>query len=325
MKSLKKTSRWTKFKAATYFYAMGHVLNPLWLPRPRRRWNRYHAIYVKNQFWLKKYIDYVKNMKLEPAPADDKKDNRIFSIWFQGEENAPQLIKTCFARLREIYGDRFIVLDDSNLWDWIQLPDYIHEKYRKGQIIPAHFADLCRIELLLQHGGMWFDATDFLTHRVPQWVEEADFFMYGTGKYINPFTFVQVCFIRASKGNPLLKAWRDLNHYYWKHEEEPFDYFTTSFLFRFLVEHNEEARALFEKTPQVEQDPTHMLWHFGHSVFGVRDEPFTQELYDDNVKGAFFQKTAYKSPSARNPIPGTIADYVVNNRPEVKVKSAVEA
>lgn len=310
-----------RFWGKVYFILKGHVFNPLWLPRVERRHNRYKAIHEKNQMWLKKFTPYVENLKLGPVPTPGPDENKIFSLWFQGEENAPQLVKTCFKRLRDTYGDRFVVLDDKTLWDWISLPDYIHEKYRKGQIIPAHFSDLCRIELLLNHGGTWFDATDFLTSKMPQWVEDADFFMYGTGKYINPFTFVQVCFIRSIKGHPLMKAWRDLNLHYWKEESEPFDYFTTSFLFRFLVEHNDEARALFEKTPQIDQDPTHYLWHFAPKGTELSlTKPFSKEVYDRLTRDAFFQKTAYKSPNARNPIPGTMADYVVNNRPEVAVK-----
>lgn len=288
------------------FTLFGHILNPLWHSRLRRRQTRGYWQHKVVDNYLREYKDFVRGLKLDGAPTQDGSGEKIFSIWFQGEDKAPKLVKKCFARLRKFYGDRFVVLDNTTLPQWISLPEHIERKWKEGKIVPANYSDICRIELLHQHGGMWFDATDYLTERVPQWVEDADLFIYLEGGHITPHTFIQSCFMRAKKGHPLFGAWRELISEYWRHEDEAVDYFLAHFLLRFLVENNEEAARLFHAMPQVAQDPTHRLW------FGHRDEPYSEELYRELTKDAFFQKTNFKCKSGQQPAPGTMADFIIN-------------
>lgn len=289
------------------FVLMGHVFNPLWLPRKERAKRRASYHYKMLEAYLMKYLPFVENLKIEPEKAENNGgDSKIFSLWFQGEENAPKIVKSCFKSIREKYGDRFIVLDEKTLYDWISLPDYIMEKWKAGKIIPANFSDICRIELLYQHGGMWFDATDLLTERVPSWIEESDFFMYSGGEELGPHTFIQTCFMRSIKGYPLLGAWRKFIFEYWKNEDKAINYFLVHFLLRFLTEHNETAGKLYSNMPLIPHDPTHVLWYVH------RDDQYTKELFDKATSGSFFQKTNYKYKSSKNPIPGSMAEYIVN-------------
>lgn len=45
----------------------------------------------------------------------------------------------------------------------------------KGIITNTHFSDLLRIELLINHGGLWLDATTYLTGTLPNYISENDF------------------------------------------------------------------------------------------------------------------------------------------------------
>ena len=58
--------------------------------------------------------------------------------------------------------------------------------------------------------------------------------------------------------------------------------------------------------PHVDQDPTHALWW----TWG--DKPFDKKVFDEVTAGAFFQKTTYNSPWAKNIVPGTFADVMIN-------------
>lgn len=300
--------KYNSFFEEVKFVLQAHVFNPIWEPRIKRRRRRGKYTYAKVERYLSRYKGYVENLSIaEPASLiNEEKEEKIFSIWFQGEESAPPLVKICFRRLKDVYGERFMVLDSKSIWDWITLPEYIKNKWESGLITPAHFSDICRVALLYQNGGMWFDATDFLTSKVPQWIEDSDLFIYLEGDRITPGTLVQSCFMRARKGHPLFKAWLDFIYHYWENEERLIHYFLLHYLLRYMVDHNPAVKNLFLSMPQVKQDPTHILWH------EHRNLPYSEELYREDTKDTFFQKTSFKRKQSREIQKGSVAEKILS-------------
>lgn len=283
-----------------------HILNPFWLSRDERRERRCRIAGAAIPKYLIRYLPAPGSVP-ESAPIHDDKNEKIFTIWLQGEEKAPDLVKACFRSIRKNCKQELIVLDENTLWDYITLPDVIMEKRRRGQIKNAHFADICRVELLYQHGGIWLDSTGFATAPIPDWIIEQDFFVYMAGVNVGQsYSYMQNCFIRARRGSYLLNAWRQMILNFWMNEPREFDYFMHQLMFKTLVTHDETAKKYFEKMPHVDQDPTHALW------WAIANEPFSQELFDKYTSGAFFQKTTYNSSYAKNPIPGSVADVMIN-------------
>lgn len=294
------------------FIWKGHITNWLWRDRLSRRITRNLAFGDYKMSYLQKYANFAKKIPLpeEERSQPGEKDNneKIFTLWFQGEDNAPEIVKKCFQSIRDRYGDRFILLTDKNLYDYISLPDYIMEKWKNKQIVPANFSDLVRIELLYRYGGYWFDATDFLTGNIPQVIKEAPFFMYVTSDVYFPHMFVQTCFMRGKKNDPLMAMWRTLVHHYWKNEPMACEYFLVHMLLKLLVRENKDARRLFEQMPKMVMDPTHLLWNKTGNL------PFEKKLYEEMCRDAFFQKCSYK-PQRRGVneiIPGSMADITIN-------------
>lgn len=284
----------------------GHIFNPVWHSRNKRRKRRGYYRFVMAKKLLKDYIHFLKSLKApRPSGVDQNESDKIYTIWFQGEEKAPQLVKVCFDRLKQIYGDRVVILDHTNIRENVNLPDYIWKKWEEGKISHAHLSDICRIALLYQHGGMWFDATDFLTSPVPKWIEEADIFMFLEGGNVTPETFIQSCFMRARKGQPLMGMWLESILEYWKNENHIVHYFLLHYMLRLLVENNSEAAEIFYGMPQIEQDPTHTLWHLHYR------DPYSEDLYKATTKDSFFQKTTFKVKDATEPIPGSVADVII--------------
>lgn len=241
---------------------------------------------------------------LEQEVINDDKNDKIFSIWLQGEENAPDIIKSCFRSIRKHCKQELIVLDEKTLFDYIKLPEEILKKYRQGIIKAAHFADICRVELLYRYGGYWLDATAFVTQPVPQYIVNSDFFMF----LVNPdwdvgYSFVQNCFISARKGTYLLAAWRAMIFNYWIHENRDFDYWMHGILFKILVMYDNNSKEYFTKMPRTLQDGIYALWD------KYKDKPFDETLFKKIIKDAFFQKTTYKGLD--NIIPSSFADVII--------------
>lgn len=280
----------------------GHALNWLWRSRLERRRLRGKAIVKAAEAYLDPYVR--SEVPEEAVPHDEPR--LIFSIWLQGEASAPGLVKACLESIRRNSRCEVVVLDKDSVFEWISLPERIVRLWRDGKLKPAHFVDICRIELLYQYGGVWMDATDYLPVTLPEWLWKEDFFVYDAGDTLKgSYAFIQNCFIRGAKGAYLLKVWREAVLSYWAAEESAVDYFVHQLLFGFSLKYNARAEALFEAMPHHRQDATHVLWH------QCSGEPYTPDRFDSICSSALFQKTDYKSPDALNPKPGSIAEFIL--------------
>ena len=170
----------------------------------------------------------------------------------------------------------------------------------------AHFADICRVELLYRYGGVWMDATSYLDAPLPEWLWEADFFVYKGGEVgLGAYAGIQNCFIRAAKGSYLLKVWREAMRAYWAAEDSTVDYFVHQLLFSQAVAANPRAAELYAQMPSLDQDPIHRLWH------DYGDKPYDEALLHEVCSQALFQKTSYKGASATDPVPGSMIDHIL--------------
>lgn len=300
---------WGKFVRKTNFIIHGHILNPLWHTRDQRRKKRTDVTVSTVMTYLQLYKPSIVKYSPEQQKESDEPE-RVFTIWLQGEENAPEIVKACFRSMRHHLKLELVVLDEETIFDWITLPEHVVEKWNKGLITRAHFSDICRVELLYEHGGIWADATDFFTAPIPSYVMDEDFFLFMAGDDIKmgcSYAYIQSCFIRGKKGNPLLAMWREFLFLYWKNENTLLDYFTMHLLFLFLVKNNEMAAELFSKMPKIDHDPTHVLF------FGYKDAPYSSKLFNEMTRDAFFQKTTYRDSSTKNPRPGSVLEYMINS------------
>ena len=291
----------------------GHLLNPLWHSRSERRARRGAVIQKAVRRYLDKHFDFSQPLKDEPASDSCRSVNapvsapeKIWTLWLQGEAQMPPVVRACIRSMRENSGLEVVVLDETKLRDFITLPAYIQEKWEKGLIRPAHYADICRIELLYRYGGLWCDATDFIPKAIPGELMQEDFFVFLSGeKLFGAYSFIQNCFIRARRGSYLLAAWRRAIFAYWEKEDSAIEYFIHQMLFKKVVEEDPEAAQAFARMPHIAQDTTHELW-FRHGK-----DPFDPTLYAQIVENAPFQKTEYKSRLSQEPPRGSFAEQLL--------------
>ena len=147
-----------------------HLLNWFWRPREERRVVRTSVTASCIDKYLDIYLPLIRALEPDSAPATAEPE-RLWSIWLQGEESAPPLVKACWRSVRHnCPSHNLVVLDSETVFDYITLPAEIKAKWRSGKISPAHFTDICRVELLYEHGGIWLDATDFVASDFPEWL-----------------------------------------------------------------------------------------------------------------------------------------------------------
>ena len=293
---------WTRFR----LLVEGHLLNPVWDGEERHRARRCKAFgRILMDYMRKNWLQAAADVPVTPVIRNDGEE-RIFTLWLQGEEQAPDIVKSCFASIRKHCTQPLVILDGETVFDWITLPEAIVEKYRAGKIKPAHFADICRVELLHTYGGYWLDSTCYVSAPIPAWTTEHDFFVFMAGEKVHGnYSFIQNCFIRARKGSYLLEAWRAMILDYWLHEDRRVDYFQHQVMFRTLVTYNATASKLFGEMAQLDQYPTHLY------LYEYKDLPYDEKvLLKAAEEGFFYQKTSYRD--LENIVPGSFADHLVH-------------
>lgn len=105
----------------------------------------------------------------------------IWQYWGQGfEGELPEIIRHCFASVDKYKGDHTIIrLSDETLKEYLTLPDYVWEHLEQGRgYTRTFFSDLLRVALLAAYGGIWFDATIYLTGELPDYIHQGEFFAY---------------------------------------------------------------------------------------------------------------------------------------------------
>lgn len=138
--------------------------------------------YTSNKF--KEFIEYYFNTRLSKfnlSPVQPELVNKkiIWQYWGQGIDKCPDIVTKCFKSVDEFKNDYQVIrLDDSNLFDYLNLPEFIYEKRKHKEFRPAFFSDLIRLALLDVYGGIWLDATILLTDFIPSKIKNMDYFMY---------------------------------------------------------------------------------------------------------------------------------------------------
>lgn len=112
-----------------------------------------------------------------PAKVELGTQKVIWQYWAQGYDRLPPVVQECLESVERYAGEyKVIRLSDSNLGDYIDIPDYISQK--RGKMTVAHFSDILRVLLLNAYGGIWMDATIMLTGPVPKEYLQYDFFAF---------------------------------------------------------------------------------------------------------------------------------------------------
>lgn len=116
------------------------------------------------------------------ALTENVGDDNIWVCWWQGEKSMPEMVKKCFnSIIRYSNGHPVKLITFDNYKDYVQVDHRIVDKVKNGTFKLAHFADLVRLKLLEQYGGLWLDSTILLTANISE-----DFFQNFFSVKIRP-------------------------------------------------------------------------------------------------------------------------------------------
>ena len=210
----------------------------------------------------------------------------IWTCWLQGVENAPVLVKKCIESMRQYAnGYKVEVIDLNNVSQFVQLPDSVVSKYKAGIIPHAHFSDMIRLALLEKYGGVWIDSTILMTDVLPDYILEADMFIFrGSGfghtRIYNPF-------LAAKPHHPIIQSMLLLLYAYWKKENKLVSYSIFHLFFSIAIEQSRLNQYLWNKVPNVS----------GTQMFYIQPrlgEYFDRNAYELATQLSSLHKLTYK-------------------------------
>ena len=204
------------------------------------------------EFLVDKYKYLIENETNIPE------DSPIWMMWYQGIENAPPIVKTCFASIFKNRGKHPIyILNKNNINKYLRLPRYIIEKFKKGIIRMAHFSDIIRMGLLLKYGGYWIDSSYFITTPLEK-VNTNFFTLKPRHCFVQNHPFIDCSFsinFLAVPKNSFIAAYSFASLlFYWKKYNSTICYFLLDYIFKIAYNKLSKFKKIIDDQPYIECD-----------------------------------------------------------------------
>ena len=243
-----------------------------------------------------------------PVTNDEKiieKSNKIWICWFQGLENAPELVKACYNSVLKNYKDKeIIVLTEENYEQYVDIPEYILKKWKKGYISFAHFSDILRIELLSKYGGLWLDSTIFTTKKSELvFNENIELFVFKQVDLDRKNSLSVVAsnwLIYGNKDNNIINLTKKLLYYYWKDYNYAINYNIFHIFFKLATEVYKDE---WNKVPTFNNISPHIL------QFELCEE-FNDKRFEQIKNMSDFHKLNWRIKSENK---NNFYNYIVDN------------
>ena len=209
-------------------------------------------ISVKKQNCVVDYLISGVEHPLSLVRNDMDSNDIIWTCWFQGFENAPEIVRRCISSFENIKGKKVIVIDETNFQNYISLPASILQKFFSGVINYTAFSEIIRLELLASYGGMWLDATMFIPKELKIDCNKYDFFSPVEKERVEShelFGLFPMFFIYCkSEYAPIIKI-RNYILNYWLNNDSQIDYFMVDHFFKYEYINNPEFRNDVDSVP----------------------------------------------------------------------------
>lgn len=225
----------------------------------------------------------------------------------------PDIVKACVKSIRNnSSGHKVVLVDRNNYSDLVDISDIVVKKHDARIVGHAHFSGIIRSALLASYGGMWIDATVFISQPIPESVFERAFY---TAKSVNEKAFYFSrsrwvgYFLSGNKDFPLFLFVRDMLTSYWERSDVIIDYLLMDYIFDIayrnipavkkemdLLENNNLLRGrlmseinepyneeLFEALKSGETFLSKLSWRYGNPVEKTKDGKITNYGYILNL------------------------------------------
>lgn len=180
-------------------------------------------------------------------------EKKVWSMWWQGEDQADKLFRMCIESARRHTGEPVIVLDKDNYSRYFDIPAHILKKHEEGKIALQHVCDYMVVSVLAAQGGFFTGATIWWSQDATDELLRTPFYTCRavTDSKVNMSRSRWVGYLLAgNKEFPLFSFVRDCLTEYWQNEDRAVDYLMMDYLFELAYRHVPCVREVIDDLPE---------------------------------------------------------------------------
>lgn len=230
-----------------------------------------------------KWLDVRYGQEVEKIANDETEHNIIYQnapiwiFWWQGEKSMPPIVKSCYKSvLKNADNHPVILITEHNVKKYVDISPYIYNKVNSSEITLTHFSDILRENLLYQHGGIWMDATIYMTAPFEKSMYTYEYYtIKGAFEEWDWTGFFQA----AGKGNVFAKVVSHLFDCYWKEHDCLISYLLIDCFLSVARLHSSDIDQMINGLPQRDSN-----------IFLLND-CYLDQAFDEKVMKEICEKT----------------------------------
>lgn len=244
---------------------------------------------VKN-YLKKEYSKVIEKWKDIKSSGEKITENcPIFVLWWQGLNEAPELISICINSIKRNAGKHpVVILSRENIAEWLDIPFEIMEKVESGNLGLANFSDYIRSSLLYQYGGIWLDSTTYLNGNIDKYVCNLSFWSVHHNKFKNWHICAgkwSVSYFASSKNDIIMGFMSDVLLNYYIKEKYVMYYLLMDCILSLGYENIPKIKEKIDKIPVNNECVFELITKI--------NEPLDKKLFIDSYKNTV-NKLTYK-------------------------------
>lgn len=253
---------------------------------------------IFDDYFNHRYIDIINKYTqiIVPKPINSV---TIWVFWGQGEENMPPLVKACYRQLIHL-NENVRLVTSTNIKDYITLNPLIYSKVKEGHISWAHFSDIIRTTLLAKYGGLWIDATVWVSERIPfQMLSNFEIFSPNgkvpqTNKSVRFWTSFEWnwstwCLWSKNADNRLFLFVSSMLQAIGEREKCWPDYVIQDYLIYYACRFFPDVQESIKRMQEISGEKR-------NNLAKIMNQPFNKVLYNDLTSSDFVFKLSFRSP-----------------------------
>ena len=242
------------------------------------------------EFLEKEFYEFIINYEF--TTCNQKNSKIIWTLWMQGYENAPELVKSTIDSIRkfaELNNFQFILSEENTIEKYIVFPKLIKEKMDLGVIDYTKISDILRVSLLAKYGGTWVDATIYMKEEFDSSLLLQNYYTIKTGgieDYSPNISNNRWKGFFLSGNSSLFSFTRDFFFEYYSRYDIAVDYLLIDYIFDMAYKYDEKIK---NQMLELEKSNPNLFWLESH----LGDE-FDQKVWDNITETTKVFKTTYK-------------------------------
>ena len=245
---------------------------------------------VTREFLEKEFYEFIINYEFNTC--NQKNSKIIWTLWMQGYENAPELVKSTIDSIRkfaELNNFQFILLEENTIEKYIVFPKLIKEKMDLGVIDYTKISDILRVSLLAKYGGTWVDATIYMKEEFDSSLLLQNYYTIKTGgieDYSPNISNNRWKGFFLSGNSSLFNFTRDFFFEYYSRYDIAVDYLLIDYIFDIAYKYDEKIK---NQMLELEKSNPNLFWLESHL-----GDKFDQKVWDNITETTKVFKTTYK-------------------------------